>query len=364
MAVAVALGLLAVAVALGVGGAGRASAAPVPIYNAPPGGGAVTKETVKVGPIHLDAMGGAHWQDEASDVVPRPAGAYGLKSMTFDLVDGNGVPFDRMAIHLHHFVIASVFHKDPVCPDRKVSGAFVAPLAGTGAERTPISFPDPYAVLVGEKDVWGATWHLMNMSGQPQDVYIQYEVGYQPGANATNTRNLVPYFADVDGCGGDAVFDVPGDGGPGSIFTKSTSFTVPQAGIMVGTGGHLHDGGIDTELYRGDGSLLCRSTANYDGMNMIESITPCPVHDTVAAGEKFDLTARYDNSTPHPDVMGINMAFFWFGDQGTPPTTTSTSTSSTTTTSTVASTTTSTTTATVAAATAAQPVTAQPTLAG
>lgn len=357
-ALVAALGLLVGMVAVGSGVLDRADAAPVPIYNAPAGGGEITYETIKIGPIHLEPMGMKGDMVEGNEVVPRPAGAYGIKSMTFDLVDDKGASLDPMTAWLHHFVIATVFHKDPVCPDRKVAGAYVAPLAGTGMERTPMAFPDPYVLPVGDKDVWGATYHVMNMSMDARDVYIQYTVGMQKGATPTNSRYLTPFLADVTGCGGSVTWDVPGNGGPGSIETRSVDFTMPKDGIMVGTGGHLHDGGIDTELRHEDGSLICRSIANYDWMNMLSTITPCQLHETVAEGEVLHLASHYDNSAPHLDVMGINMAFVWFGSQGTPPTTTSTTTSSTTTIATTS------TIAVVAGATAAQPVTVQPTLAG
>lgn len=56
--------------------------------------------------------------------------------------------------------------------------------AASGSERTPMSLQDPYAYMVGRKERWNALWHVMNMSDTTQQVYIQYKIGYQPGATA------------------------------------------------------------------------------------------------------------------------------------------------------------------------------------
>ena len=64
----------------------------------------------------------------------------------------------------------------------------------------------------------------------PKTVYIQYTLDYQPGANATNSRPLDVYFQDVTGCG-DSTVDVPGNGGPGSVYTKSRTWQAPRDGM-------------------------------------------------------------------------------------------------------------------------------------
>jgi hypothetical protein len=326
----------ALVLAGGLAGASHtASAAPVPIYNAPAGGGAITEVVKKVGPFQLDALGGLHSQDEGQGLVPRPAGAYGIKTASFDLVDENDQPIGRHDVHLHHFVIGALNKVDTACPNRKVAGLFVQPLIGSGMERTPITFQDPYALEVNANDAWGAVWHLMNMSGTARTVYVKYTLGVQYGATADNTRFITPFWADARGCPAGETWDVPGNGGVGGVETYTKSWPMPFDGYLIGIGGHLHDGGISITTKHGDGSFLCQNLATY-ASGMLDVISACPMHDTVTAGEMISVTSRYDNSAPHDDVMGIAVMFLWQGDQGVPPTTTTTEPPPTTTTTGVA----------------------------
>ncbi len=144
----------------------------------------------------------------------------------------------------------------------------------------------------------------------------RYTLDYQPGANATNSRPLDSYFQDITGCG-DSTYDVPGNGGPGSVHVKSKSWTAPRAGIAVFAGGHLHNGGIDISLANDtQGYTLCKGVATYhENPRHLASINPCSLHDFVRAGDSFRVTARYDNSEPWPDVMGIYFTWVWWGTQ-------------------------------------------------
>ena len=69
----------------------------------------------------------------------------------------------------------------------------------------------------------------MNMDTMPMTVYIKYTIGYQKNATAANSRSVTPFFADVTGCG-NSVFNVPGNGGMGSVYTKARSWTAPWDG--------------------------------------------------------------------------------------------------------------------------------------
>ena len=39
------------------------------------------------------------------------------------------------------------------------------------------------------------------------------------------------------------------------------------------------------------------------------------MHEKVNAGHDFTVTARYDNSQPYADVMGIMLSYVWWGTQ-------------------------------------------------
>jgi hypothetical protein len=285
-----------------------------PIVNAPPGGGTVAHQTFRLGPFDLAAMGQAGDQDIGSQgTVPRPSGAFGIKSITFDLVDANGDPIPRHMAHLHHVLLMNNARRDQFCSRAER-------FAGAGAERTPMSLPDPYAYMVSGSDTWSSLWHIMNTSDEAQQVYIQYDIGYQPGATTTNSRPVTPFFLDVTGCG-NSEYDVPGDGGPGSVHTNTRTFTAPWDGYLVNAGGHLHEGGIDITIRDDANGHTCTMVAHYEDpmepgmMNPPHDITTCPVHEPIHAGGRYSVISRYDNSMPREGVMGIVLGYGWRGSQ-------------------------------------------------
>ncbi len=283
----------------------------VPLQNAPAGGGEILTQTFRVGPFHLGP--GEEVMGSPSSGLPRPTGAFGLKGARFDLVDQNGTTISPHDVHLHHIVLTTSAREDQLCPGRPER------FLGSGMERTPVKLWGPYTYLVSADDQWGAIYHVMNQTppGTPaKDVYIQYTLDYQPGANATNSRPLDVYFQDVTGCG-NSTFDVPGGGGAGSVFEKSRSWVAPRDGIAIYAGGHLHEGGINITLDDEEaGYTLCTGTAMYhENPRHLSTINPCTLHHLVFAGHNYKVTARYDNSQPWSDVMGIYMTWVWWGTQ-------------------------------------------------
>ena len=282
-----------------------------PLINAPAGGGKTLTQTFRFGPFTLGP--GGEVMGSPSTGMPRPAGAFGLKSAKFDVVDTNGTPVSVHDVHLHHIVITTSAHEDQLCPGRRER------FIGSGMERTPIDLWGPYTYLVGANDQWGSIYHLMNETpaGTPvKTVYIQYTLGYRPGANATNSRPVVPYFQDVTGCGG-STYNVPGNGGLGSVSTRSRSWTVPRDGIAIYAFGHLHMGGIDISLKDATANqTFCTGTATYHhDPDHLAAINPCYLHEKVTAGHSYTVTSRYDNFQPWTDVMGIMLTYVWWGTQ-------------------------------------------------
>jgi hypothetical protein len=284
-----------------------------PIENAPPGGGEVIVENYRIGPFNLAPEGQPGSESESAQAnLPRPAGAFGMKAIDFDIVDAAGNPVGHQDVHMHHVVLMNRARQSQFCsnwPER---------FAASGSERTPIAFPDPYAYMVGADESWSGLWHIMNESSTAQQVYIQYKVAYQPGATAANTRGVTPFFLDVTGCGG-SEYSIPGDGGPGSVHTATRTWSMPWDGYLVGAGGHLHGGGIDIALRDDATGLQCKMTAHYEHSHGSHDapgyIDTCPIHLRVASGQRFSLVSRYENSEPLQGVMGISMAFAWQGTQ-------------------------------------------------
>lgn len=299
-------GVIGAALALTVAAAGCD-----PVENAPPGGGEIVQGTYRLGPFNLAAQGQPGDQSNTSQAnIPRPAGAFGLKTMDFDIVDAAGTPVPHSAVHLHHVLLMNPGRQDLLC---NRSERF----AGAGSERTPMKLGDPYAYMVGANDRWNALWHIMNTGTTAREVYIQYKVGYQPGATAENTRGVTPFFLDITGCG-NSEYDVPGNGGPGSVHTNARTWTMPWGGYHVSSGGHLHGGGIDISIRNDTTNITCTMTAHYEHSHPHDapgSISTCPAHKRVEQGHSVTVTARYDNSEPHDSVMGIVLAYVWRGTQ-------------------------------------------------
>jgi hypothetical protein len=288
-----------------------------PIENAPPGGGAVEHETFRIGPFNLAPAGQSGAENVGFETnLPRPSGAFGIKTMNFDIVDENGNPVPRHDAHLHHVVMSSSAAQDSYCFGNER-------FAGAGAERNPIILPDPYAYMVGPNDTWGATWDVINEADHAQTVYIEYDIGLQRGASAENSRGVRAFFLDVTGCF--AAYNVPGDGGPDSVHTRTRTWEAPWDGYLVTAVGHLHAGGLDLTLRDEESGRECTMNAHYEtghdhGQDMGHDnppaeITRCPVHVRVQEGQRFSVISRYDNSEPLNGVMGIVRAYAWPGQQ-------------------------------------------------
>jgi hypothetical protein len=278
-----------------------------PLVNAPPGGGQTITQTFRYGPFTLGPHGEV--QGSPASGMPRPAGAFGLKGARFNVVDANGTPVSVHDVHLHHIVMTTSARQDRLCSGRRER------FIGAGMERTPITLWGPYTYLVSAGEQWGSIYHLMNETPTTRKVYIEYTLDYQPGANASNSRPLDVYFQDVTGCG-NSTYDVPGTGGPGSVHTRTRSWTAPYDGMAVFSAGHLHEGGIDITLRDEAGGPACVGTASYhENPRHLATINPCILHDEVVAGHRYSVTARYDNSQPWQDVMGINLTYVWPGTQ-------------------------------------------------
>ncbi len=338
-----------------------------------PGGGQVAEvtDTLRVGPLHLAASGSPGDMHAGSDLVPRPTGDFVLKGFRADIVYADGTPVARSDVHLHHIAIAEIDREDPACPGRHAPGFPEIPvnvILASGAERTPIRLDDPFGYSSPD-GAWGANWHVVNASAAEQDVFIEYEIDYLPGLDHPDLVEATPYFMDVAGDCGTAEYPVPGDGGPGSVHTREWEFPIARSGTILGTGGHLHTGGIATELHAGNGDLICRSepttghsghaaerTSHHQHSPGVEAMTQCRgIMRPVAAGEVLRLAAIYENDEPVADAMGINITFIAHGWSPPLPQVTS----STTSTSTTAPATT-----TTAPATPAAPVSVTPTYTG
>jgi hypothetical protein len=270
-------------------------------------GSGTTTESFTVGPFNLGAQGQAGWENESSSTVSRPSGAFAIKGMRFDMVDQNGNPVDIHDVHLHHIVLLDWARNDAMC------SSFPNRFAGAGKERTALALGDDYAFKIAATDpAWTANWHVMNMSAQARTVYIRYEIDYVPYNSPLAARSVKSYWYDVTGDCTNSEYNVPGNGGAGSIHSRSRTFTAPRNGTRVFVGGHIHDGGIDITMTRSPSNeVVCQNTAEYPMPGMLHSIPPCTNATSITAGEQFVTMARYDNSAPVAGAMGIQLSYVY-----------------------------------------------------
>ena len=125
----------------------------------------------------------------------------------------------------------------------------------------------------------------------------------------------------------DPVYDVPGGGGRGSVYRRSKTFAMPEAGRIIGGWGHVHGGAKALDLRRADckgGGLIYRSRPTWGARSHpfynVRPILhePGPIAMSgfnsargypVAKGERLRLSSIYDDELPHTRVMGIYVVY-------------------------------------------------------
>ncbi len=265
----------------------------------------LTTQSFLIGPFTLNPFGTAGADLPGSSNAPRPAGVVGIKNMRFALVDSNGDSVSHHTVHMHHNLMVDWGRTDNVCGGP-------ARFAGAGKELNSVALPDGYAYKTHPTQIWSSIWHLMNKSAETRTVYMKYTIDYLTGADLAAARDVQTYWYDVTGCAGGSEFDVPGNGGAGSYYTRSTTVTHARAGTRVYQGGHMHDGGVDIVTKRqSNNAVICTNIAAYDSMGMLDSITACPAVSSIAAGEQFSYTTRYMNDTAWPGAMGLGTSYVY-----------------------------------------------------
>jgi hypothetical protein len=239
--------------------------------------------------------------------VPAPRVKGFITRMHAYVVDERGRPLATNEVMLHH----AVFRKDITpyydagCQARRHTEPFYA----TGEEDETLRLPRGYGLRTKRADRWLVRWMLMNHTNNRYKAYIRYDL------RVDTSRRIVPVRAvwmRVVNCRTEH-FDVPGNGGPGSVFELSRELTVSRTGRIVLATGHLHGGAIGLTLFEprcGNRSLFTARpiyrggpVKAHDGPVHVTSFTS-PVGIPVFRGQQLVLTAAYDNSLPRHDVMG------------------------------------------------------------
>jgi plastocyanin len=185
-----------------------------------------------------------------------------------DLVQTNGRPASADVTHLHHGVWVNLSRPDSTAP-----GIFPERFFAAGQEKTILRLPKGYGYRYRAADTWLLNHMIHNLTPTPTKVYMVYEIDFIPRTSpaARRIEPVRPIWMDVENGRPYPVFDVRKGSGNGGRFTYAgrgdrNDWVVDRNGVLVATSGHLHPGGLHTDLYlrrQGARAHLFRSKARY-----------------------------------------------------------------------------------------------------
>ncbi len=174
-----------------------------------------------------------------------------------DLTYMNGKVPGVDVIHLHHGVWLNLGRPDATSglPER-----FFA----AGEEKTIMEFPRGYGYPVGGNDALLLNHMIHNLTPVPTRVWMVYEADFVPADSAAGRKikPVRPVWMDVQNGSAYPVFNVRKGSGKAGKYTypddardpykggaKRNEWMVDKPGVLVATAGHLHPGGLYTDLY-------------------------------------------------------------------------------------------------------------------
>jgi plastocyanin len=214
------------------------------------------------------------------------------------------------------------------------------PTYAAGEEKTEVRLPKGYGYTYDPQQKWIMNYMVHNLTPTPTKVYLTYDIDFTPASDpaAAGMKGVRTQWMDVRGGEIYPVFDAlrsqgdrrgrftyptdaPGAYGDGR---KLNQWTVDQDGTLVGTAGHLHPGGLHTDLYlTRDGRTvnLFRSQAHYFepagavSWDVAMTNTPPDWRVQVRKGDVLSVTGTYDVSRASwYESMAIMPVAFSAGD--------------------------------------------------
>ena len=185
-----------------------------------------------------------------------------------DLTYVNGKVPRVDVIHLHHGVWLNMSGHDATSPG--LPERFFA----AGEEKTIMSFPKGYGYAYQATDRWLLNHMIHNLTPVPTKVYMVLEIDFIPKDSpaARGIKPVRPIWMDVRNGQIYPVFNVQKGTGKKGVFTypndqpaayaggeKRNEWTADRDGVLVSTAGHLHPGGLHTDLWvRRNGARLAK----------------------------------------------------------------------------------------------------------
>jgi len=278
----------------------------------------------KYGPIKI-TPGQNTIELEGNDLKPSVPGHIVRFKPDLTYADGTVPRVD--VIHLHHAVWVSNFR----------------PLFAAGEEKTIFTAPDGYGWNYKPEDNWIMNHMIHNLTPSATKVFITYEIDFIPSGTPADAgvRDLQTLWTDVEAGKLYPVFDVhKGQGGKDRRYTYPTEsrsamrsnqhkLTIEEDGVLAATAGHLHPGGLwtDLTLTRGGKTVrLFRSEAKYFepagavSWDVAMTATPGDWRVGVRKGDVLSVSATYDTRrSSWYESMGIMISAFNPGGTGPDP---------------------------------------------
>lgn len=216
------------------------------------------------------------------------------------------------------------------------------PAFAAGEEKTITQLPQGFGYRYAPSDQWFMNYMIHNLLPNEDSVYITYEIDFVPAtaAAAQGLTEAHPLWMDVAGLQAYPVFDVKRGWGRGGRYTfpdqargaerakigPMQRVTVPEDMTLIGTAGHLHPGGLWTDLAARRGGReepVFRSEAKYFepagavSWDVAMTVTDPGWRVALRAGDELDVSATYDSGRASwYESMGIMNVWFAKGDVG------------------------------------------------
>ncbi len=228
------------------------------------------------------------------------------------LADGSTPPVDQL--HLHHLVML-------------INSQIVV---ASGEEKTRITLPTGFGYRYRTSDRMLLNHMIHNLTARPEQVVFEYTVDFLPDTApaAASIIGVETQFVDVEGGKAYPVFDVKRRAGVNGRYTYPAQgpaslaprnrVRIQHNGTLVSTAGHLHPGGLYTDLFitRGNRTVkIFRSNAYYYGAakmtswNVSMGATSPSWRVAVKRGDVLSVQVTYDSSkAAWYESMGISPA--------------------------------------------------------
>jgi plastocyanin len=210
------------------------------------------------------------------------------------------------------------------------------PTFAAGEEKTTMQLPRGYGYRYDPRDRWIMNYMIHNLLPTPTRVSLTYEIDFIPASApaAQSITEAKPLWMDVSGLKAYPVFDVIKGQGRNGKFTfpdqarpaqrddigAAREHTASRDMTLLATAGHLHPGGLHTDLKATRGQRtrkLFRSEAKYfepaGAVSWDVSMTATEAAWKVAVkeGDRLNVSATYDSSRASwYESMGIMVVWF------------------------------------------------------